>query len=284
MLIDVLSLGKKKETIWKLVSRRAGLKAGLSLFTCLLLGLSLQVSNGAAATTSALIFQSNFANLSLAGLTLELPNRTNNTFVPWSNRYAFKIQLNDTDPNVYGKKRAELVLKPVAAYGSYTYKFSEYLPASYVPDRSAESIAQWHEIPDTNLGESYRVPAFAILTQNGHFWASGRWDPNALTPNNDLTGRGAGSYMVDLGTYKTEQWNNFTVYVKWSYRSDGILEIYNNNKLLFRRLGPNYYNDQSGPYMKVGVYKWDWTERPGFSQVHNRTLILDNIRESRGFN
>ena len=229
------------------------------------------------------LFQSNFKDRSLQGIYPELPNQTNNTFVPWSDRYVFRLQVSITDPLVNGKKRAELAWPALASNGSYTYRFSEFLPDDYVPDRSAESIAQWHDTPDTYLGESYRTPALAILTQNGHFKINGRWDPNALTVN-DTPGSSGGTYSADLGTYKTGQWNNFAIYVHWSYGKDGLLVIYHNGVEVFRRTGANYYNDKIGPYMKLGIYKWDWTEQPGYSQVQRRTIFLDNVRVNTGFN
>jgi len=228
-----------------------------------------------------ILFQSDFKDKSLQGIYPELPNQTNNTFVPWSDRYVFRLQVYATDPLVNGKKRAELTWPALASNGAYTYRFSEFLPSDYVPDRSAESIAQWHDTPDTYLGESYRIPALAILTQNGHIKLNGRWDPNALTVDN-TPGPGGGVYSADLGPYTTGQWNNFAVYVHWSYGKDGFLAIYNNGVEIFRRTGPNYYNDKVGPYMKLGIYKWDWTDQPGYSEVQRRTMFLDNVRVNTG--
>lgn len=230
-------------------------------------------------------FQSNFRTMSLTGL-----NPASVKIVHRHLQYVLVIQLKDTDPDVNGTKQAIGVSLPAGSYsGSYNYYFSEYLPSNYTKDRSAESIALWTSYQDigfssdltrkVKVDEPWHSPAFAILTQNGHLWVTGRWDPNNITLN-DTPGPGGGIYSQDLGPYKTKRWNHFRLHVQWSYGKEGGLELYDNNELIFKRLGPNCYNDWRPPGMQLGIYKEDWTKHPGFSQVHHRSLILgDDIRE-----
>jgi hypothetical protein len=193
----------------------------------------------------------------------------------------FRFELNRTDPIVYGSKRSELAMAPVSPHAEYTYRFKVYLPADYQNDATPEGIAQWHDKPDLNLGEHYKIPALSIETLNGHFRVKGVWDSKALTPGED-PGKGGGTYMADLGPYRKAQWNHFTVHIKWSYQNDGFVEVFENDKLVFKRTGPTYYNDQIGPYMKVGIYKWDWKERPQFSHVDKRVVYINDISEDEG--
>jgi hypothetical protein len=41
---------------------------------------------------------------------------------------------------------------------------------------------------------------------------------------------------------------------------------------------PNTTNDQSGVYMKIGLYKWDWAEDPDISSIDTRVIYYDNVQ------
>jgi len=261
------------------------------------------------ANSGTLLFASDFDSSSLDGLTPQLPF----TKFQWISDFAlvleritlgfpvlnygisgkfvndpagsehrvFRFELNRNDPFVYNSKRSELALQPVSLEGEYTYRFSVYLPSSFKADETPESIAQWHDKPDTELGEGFKIPALSFESYKGHLEIKTRWDPNALTVN-DTPGKGGGIYNIDLGPYTTNEWIHFTVHVKWTCHQNGILEVYKNGILVMRHIGPTYYNDQTGPYMKFGIYKWDWKERPQLSHVDQRVLYMDNIREDEG--
>jgi len=67
-------------------------------------------------------------------------------------------------------------------------------------------------------------------------------------------------------------------HVKWSHKSDGILQVWKDGQLIVDKKGPNTYNDQVGPYFKIGVYKPDWKENPQASNTDKRVLYFDQVR------
>lgn len=189
---------------------------------------------------------------------------------------AVRFTLFRSDPDVATSRRAELRLQPVPPNSSYTYRFSVFLPDSYVSDRSFEIVSQWHNVPDTDLQESWRSPPLALLTQGGGWKLHRRWDPNPVTLNNQ-PGQGGGTETIDLGRYQPNSWTNWRINVRWSHQSDGWLEVWQNERRIYHHRGPNRYNDVQGPYLKIGLYKPDWKYHPLRSQLNQRVIYFDAI-------
>ena len=192
-------------------------------------------------------------------------------------KQAIKFTLNKSDPDVASSKRAELKRGTVPANSEEWYGFSLLLPLNYTADPSYEIIAQWHEYPDKNLGETWRTPPLYIKTQKGKLYLQRRWDPNKVTKNN-TPGSGGGIESILIGPYKTGEWTEFVFHIKWSYKSDGLLEVWQNGNLIVRKAGPNTYNDQVGPYFKMGVYKPEWKSNPSMSNTTQRVVYFDEVR------
>lgn len=81
-----------------------------------------------------------------------------------------------------------------------------------------------------------------------------------------------------MGPLPKGRWIDFVYHVKWSYQSDGILEVFQDGRKVVSKMGPNSYNDPKGPYMKIGMYA---------SGIHNKTenynfneqvLYFDEVR------
>jgi hypothetical protein len=191
-------------------------------------------------------------------------------------KQAVRISLKKDDPFVAGSKRAELKLGGVPANSEQWYAYSVFFPPSYKQDPSGEIIAQWHDIPDWELGEGWKVPALGLMTENGRLYLSNLWDskPVSAKYNNVPDGK----ETIDLGPYQTGKWTDFVFHVKWSYTSNGLLEVWKDSKLIVSRPGPNYYNDLRGPYFKIGVYKGDWKHQPKKSIVSQRDIYFDEVR------
>lgn len=185
-----------------------------------------------------------------------------------------KFTLYKNDPEVATSRRSELRLNAVANRSEYWYGFSNYLPSSFVKDRSMEIVAQWNAKPDRNLGEDWRSPQLYLKTENGRWKIVRRWDSKPLTTNNTPEDK----ETIDLGAYQTGVWNKWVFHVKWSYQSDGLVEVWKNGKLVLRKTGPNTYNDKVGPFQKFGIYKPDWKYRPHRSKIATRVIYYDNIR------
>jgi len=176
----------------------------------------------------------------------------------WSARF----QLYKTDPVINHGTRAELSagFEPVGA--ERWYGFSIYLPYTWVPDRAAEIVTQWHQ--HWAIGSS---PPLAIQTHNGQWEISQNWE----------------GYQADtpVGAYATGCWTDFVVHLKWSAGADGVLDIYKDGVPVpgfYHKHGKNTYDDpRQGNYMKVGIYKWAWSQhRP--SDTSRRVMYFDALR------
>jgi hypothetical protein len=159
----------------------------------------------------------------------------------------------------------------------YWYGFSIFLPQDYQPDRIWEIVAQWHGVPDFDVGENWRNPVMALSTTNGRWdWVS-RWDAKRNTFAGGKRKYG-GTQKYDLGAYQRGIWTDWVIHVKWSYGSDGILEVWKNGEKVIDQNGPNAFNDQRGPFFKMGLYKgWRDPNRPS-DAVSARVLYHDEFR------
>lgn len=104
-----------------------------------------------------------------------------------------------------------------------------------------------------------------------------RWDakPNTFESGQREYG---GTKNYDFGPYGTGVWTDWVFHVKWSYQSDGLLEVWRDGRKVVTQKGPNTFNDKGGPYFKMGMYKgWQDPERPG-DAVTRRVLYHDEYR------
>lgn len=188
--------------------------------------------------------------------------------------HAVKFTLKKDDPIVASSKRAELRLGTVPANSEQWFGFSVFFPSNYQKDPSAEIVYQWHEKPDKHLGETWRTPPLYLKTQKGNLYLQRRWDSNQVTKNNEPEGK----ETIELGPYKTGVWTDFVFHIKWSHKSDGLLEVWKDDKRVVRKTGPNTYNDERGPYFKIGIYKFDWKKNSFKSNTTQRVIYFDEVR------
>lgn len=223
----------------------------------------------------ALLFRSNFDDRGLAGWKV-----SGNSPVDAGDRVragggAMKTVL-DRNKDRY-PDRTE-VQGPSAEIGKeYWYGFSILLPEDYIPDRIWEIVAQWHAAPDTRLGEKWRNPVLALSTTNGRWGWVSRWDAKRNTFESGKREYG-GVREYDLGEYQRGVWTDWVVHVKWSYESDGFLQIWKDGKLVVDQNGPNAFNDASGPFFKMGMYKGWGDPKKNCDAVTRRVLYHDEFR------
>lgn len=200
-------------------------------------------------------------------------------------RFALRMELRKSDKNVSHSKRTEISLPEEKPLQEHYYSFRTYLPASgsedYAADtNSAEIITQWHNIPDP--GEEWTSPPLALGTKDGRYYIGRCWDDAEITSTEQMKAKGNNS-RHDLGSYAADKghWVDWVFHVKWGWLAsqDPILEAYKNgHKVLDCNGLPNMTNDQSGVYMKLGLYKWDWNDNPDMSSVSSRVIYYDNIK------
>ena len=180
--------------------------------------------------------------------------------------YSVRFALEKGDPVINNGTRCELSagLEPKGA--ERWYGFSIYLPRSWAYDQAAEIVTQWHQ--HWSIGSS---PPLAIVTRRGQWEISQNWE---------------GPYYSNtpVGEYQRSRWTDWVMHVKWSAGSDGVLSIWKDGRPVpgfYNKQGKNTYNSTYGNYMKIGIYKWAWSQNKP-SDVTKRHMYYDALRIADG--
>jgi len=152
----------------------------------------------------------------------------------------------------------------------YWYSFSIFLPNDYVSDPIWEIVAQWHGRADP--GEANTQPPLSIQTANGVWRIVNKWTGERITTSSNVKNR-----SWNLGSYARGRWTDWVFRIKWSYGSQGILEVWQNGRKVISASGPNTYNDARMPYFKMGLYK-GWMSGAAAGVVSRRTLYHDTFK------
>ena len=189
-----------------------------------------------------------------------------------SGGYAMRSYLNRYKSPVSYRTEVRVRHEPTVVGKEYWYGFSIYLPAPYTPDDDAgETLAQWHATKDAN-DESNNPPlALQVLDGQWRLWT--RWSSSQPTSKDSV--RGA---SLDLGPQKTDRWTDWVFRVKWSSGSDGYLQVWKDGAKVVDRTGPNAYNDEVGPFFKMGIYKTKWRNAETVSAIEERLVYHDEFR------
>ena len=189
-----------------------------------------------------------------------------------SGGYGMRSYLHRYDSNTNYRTEVRAKAAPTSVGKEYWYGFSIFLPSPYPADRDIEEIlAQWHATPDAN--DDNNNPPLALYLLDGRWRMWTKWNSSQPT----IKSRN-GSSSFDLGAQEVDKWTDWVVHVKWSYGSDGFLQVWRNGNKVVDRTGPNAYNDQIGPYFKMGIYKSEWRQADATSPTNSRTLFHDDFR------
>jgi Polysaccharide lyase len=180
--------------------------------------------------------------------------------------YSARFALVKGDPVINNGTRCELSSGFEPRGAERWYGFSIYLPSSWAYDQAAEIVTQWHQ--HWSIGSS---PPLAIMTHKGQWVISQNWE---------------GPYYKDtpVGAYQRSRWTDWVVHVKWSAGSDGRLSIWKDGQRVpgfYNKQGKNTYSSTYGNYMKIGIYKWAWSQgKP--SDVTERHMYYDALKIADG--
>jgi hypothetical protein len=175
-------------------------------------------------------------------------------------------------------KRSELAVDPHYTPAESWYGFSLYIPASFAYDVSPESLVQFHSLPDFSEGEDWRSPPVMLGVLKDRMILDIRTSAKRVNKQDDFTFE-----RIDLGAVAKDTWKDYIIHVKWAYDNTGVLEIWQNKKLLFSRTQKaNRYNDTFYPYIKIGIYKWDWAGVSN-SITTNRVVYFDEVKIGNKF-
>jgi len=120
------------------------------------------------------------------------------------------------------------------------------------------SILQIHSKPDP--GEQWRCP-IAMLAVEGHsleMWNRYDLSPISVTANGTCAEEGnsiRGREVFANWPVRAGEWYHFDLQANLSLESSGTFTVKLNNKIVGSLTGPNTYNDQHQPFLKIGIYK-----------------------------
>ena len=105
---------------------------------------------------------------------------------------------------------------------------------------------------------------FALLTdhRSGHWLAHARGDPRRNITYANRTYRW--DRTADLGAARPGEWEHWVYHTRYTFAADGFVELWRNGELVvsWAQTG-TAYNDDKGPYFKLGIYSASWGMRPG---------------------
>ena len=174
-----------------------------------------------------------------------------------SKSYKFSLTRHNS-----GDYREELTLVNKFNNGSYNFTigdeywigFSLFLADGYYSNKWVIHH-QYHGSPDRPPtcypDEPWRNPLLFLQAKKGDLKIGSIWDSRQRTP---AIGDYEGGYHESYGAPTVGQWLDFVINVKWSYGSSGFLKIWKDEVLVTDRTGPNCFNDDIGPYLKIGIY------------------------------
>ena len=183
---------------------------------------------------------------------------------------SLKVELRKADtPNGH---RSELGMEPSSKNANGWYAFALYFPTEYISDVMEESIVQWHAQPDMPGEVNGSAPVFLGVLANRYILEL-RTDPKKTTIQGDWTYN-----RIDLGPIDKSKWTDWVFHIKWAYDNTGVLEVWKNkNKVVSRINLPNSFNDDTYPYFKIGIYRYNWDKMPN-NPIASRTIYVDEVK------
>lgn len=150
---------------------------------------------------------------------------------------------------------------------NYTIGNEYWYGVSIMPDKNlvkspfGEIVFQFHSTPDGVPGETWAsgLNPPVGLSCDGETWTFGvKGDDKPVTDKSNYMF----STNTSFGKVALGEWTDWVFHIKWNYDGNGFVQVWKNGKMVYNLSGPNTYNDQTGPYLKMGVYAW-YLKRPG---------------------
>lgn len=143
----------------------------------------------------------------------------------------------------------------------YWYGCSIYPENGMVTSPVSEIVLQFHSTPDNVPGETWSSglnPPIALACNGARWQLTVRGDDKQVTTKPEYLFE----TTADLGPAQQGQWTDWVFQIKWNYDGNGFVRVWKNGKMVYYLESPNTFNDQKGPYLKLGVYAY-YLRRPG---------------------
>lgn len=188
---------------------------------------------------------------------------TRNTQIVRKGAGSLRFWLKSTDPTASGKHRAEIqgYNQPGGKVERW-YGLSNYVDKWRLDDKEPGSPFQWHQANGAGS------PPLAIWIVKGRY----------QVVHNITNVQDGNFHYDDIGPVVTGKWVDWVFHVKWSDQSDGLLEVFMDGVKVYTYTGITMETLPEGNYVKLGIYFWPFTNRPGSS---NQTEIITYIDEYR---
>lgn len=163
----------------------------------------------------------------------------------------------------------------------YWVGFNTYLE-NWATDPAAESIWQWHNVPNFGAGETWgtlklQTPFSLQITNNVMEVVHSYMIPGQETnPNGQVQ-----VVRTAIGAPANNAWTGWVIHCRF-HHTDGHIQVWKDDVLVYEKTGHTYYNDETGPYHKIGVYKWSWDIPEAGSTTTTRVAHYDNWRIAEG--
>ncbi|MGH8504237.1 MAG: polysaccharide lyase [Gammaproteobacteria bacterium] len=179
--------------------------------------------------------------------------------------YAAELKLDRANDNV--SYRTELSLQqPRFEIGKeYWIGFS-----NQVPEGGRFFALQIHKIREAQ-DQTGRQP-LTLNADSSNWTINVNFDGNAATTTSTDSTKSFGAGSLNQG-----QWTDWVIHIKFSFEDDGLLEVWKNGSQIVNYQGPNCYNDELGPYLKIGIYNPAWGGGSGASESDKRTIYYDQV-------
>lgn len=187
---------------------------------------------------------------------------------------SLKVNLNKTDPpptDGSGSLRAEKYknYSSTIAGQDTTYQWYAF---SMLSPRATNSIDPAEEIR-FQLHSNVGSPVCALEVKNG-LWRVAMRNTSQPTPTY------ANGGYTDLDSINFDAWEDWIVQFRPRTTSDGIINIWRNDTLMYTYTGVTNYSASNAiyPYPNIGIYKWPWASAwTPASTSTTRTFYLDSV-------
>jgi hypothetical protein len=148
------------------------------------------------------------------------------------------------------------------------YALSVFFPKDFPIEDNRLVIAQWKDREGLLQGfqRAGTSPPLAFRFVNGKFTIQLRQSAAQIIRNADEV---SVETVFKKSHFRLGVWHDFVVQAKWSCQSDGLVNIWWNNRQIVEYHGPVGYNQDSAPKFKFGLYRdeTDKTYIAWFNQV-----------------